>query len=29
MGRVSGDPDRSVTVDIVADRIRQCAPDTA
>jgi hypothetical protein len=29
MGRVSGDPDRTVTVDIVADRIRQCAPDTA
>ena len=27
VGRVSDDPDRQVTVDIVADRIRQCAPD--
>ena len=29
MGRVSGDADRTVTVDVVADRIRQRAPDTA
>jgi len=29
VGRVSGEPDRAVTVDVVADRIRQCAPDAA
>jgi hypothetical protein len=29
MGRVSGDAGPAVTVDVVADRIRQCAPDTA
>ena len=29
MGRVTGDADPAVTVDVVADRIRQCAPDTA
>ena len=29
VGRVSGDPDQRVTVDVVADRIRQCAPDSA
>ena len=28
VGRVSGDPDQRVTVDVVADRIRQCAPDS-
>ena len=29
VGRVSGDPDQRVTVEVVADRIRQCAPDSA
>ena len=29
MGRVSGDAGPAVTVDVVADRIRQCAPDAA
>ena len=29
MGRVSGDSEPAVTVDVVADRIRQCAPDAA
>ena len=29
VGRVSDDSDRRVTVDVVADRIRQCAPDSA
>jgi hypothetical protein len=29
MGRVTGDADPAVTVDVVADRIRQCAPNAA
>ncbi|GGI94339.1 hypothetical protein GCM10008995_00660 [Halobellus salinus] len=29
VGRVSGDPDQPATVNVVADRIRQCAPDSA
>ncbi len=29
VGRVAGEPDRTVTVDVVADRIRECTPDAA